>query len=219
MNTDPSITLLHDDLWLSPYVTSVFVALTEKGVPFSTQPVALANGEQRRAQFAASITARVPALRHGDFWLSESTAIVEYLEETFAAPQFASVLPSDPRERARARQVMGFVRSDVLEVRTERPTSMIFYASCRQDVAPLSESARMAADRLLVIADRFVPDGCTNIGSTWCVADLDLALMLQRLALTGERLSDKLQRYVDTNWSRESVQAFVNLPRAPYHDY
>jgi glutathione S-transferase len=219
VTSDSSITLFHDDLWMSPYVASVFVTLKEKGVAFSTQPIALETGEQHQPMFAATITARVPALQHGDFWLSESIAIVEYLEDIFAAPKFAPVLPSDPRDRARARQVMGFVRSDVHDVPKERPTAMIFYPERRANLAPLSERARKAADRLLTIADRFVLEGRTNICNEWSIADVDLTLMLQRLALTGEPLSDKLQRFVAANWSRPSMQAFVTLPRAPYHDY
>jgi hypothetical protein len=43
--------------------------------------------------------------------------------------------------------------------------------------------------------------------------------MLQRLALNGERLTEKLDRYVAANWLRPSVQAFVYLPRGAYHDY
>ena len=33
-----------------------------------------------------SLTAKVPALEHDDFWLAESSAIAEYLEEAFPPP-------------------------------------------------------------------------------------------------------------------------------------
>lgn len=215
-----TLTLFHDDLWLSPFVTSVYVALKEKGVAFSTQPVSLADGEQRKLPFAHdSITARIPAIQHSDFWLSESIAIVEYLDEVFAAPKFARVLPSDPKERARARQVMGFVRSDVREIPQERPTSTIFYPSMREGLKPLSERGKIAMARLLVIAERFIANDRQSVCSEWSIADVDLTMLLQRLALNGERLTDKLERYVAANWSRPSMQAFIDLPRGPYHDY
>jgi len=216
----PSITLFHDDLWLSPFVASVFVTLQEKGLPFRTQPILLADGAQREVQFAQpSITARVPAVKVDDFWLTESLAIVEYLEDVFGAPTYPRVLPADLRERARARQVMGFVRSDVREIPQERSTATFFYADRRASLKPLSEPGRIAMARLLVIAERFVSSERTTVCSEWSIADLDLTLMLQRIALNGERLTDKLERYVHANWSRPSVQAFINLPRAPYHDY
>lgn len=75
-----SLTLFHDDLWLSPFAASVFVALKEKGVPFSTHAISLADGEQRLLPFSReSIPARIPtiSIRQGDgseFWLSESIA-------------------------------------------------------------------------------------------------------------------------------------------------
>jgi hypothetical protein len=40
------------------------------------------------------LTARVPVLEHGAFPLSESSAIVEYLEDTFAPPRYPAMLPA-----------------------------------------------------------------------------------------------------------------------------
>ncbi len=220
-----SLTLFHDDLWLSPFVTSVYVTLKEKGIPFSTEAISLADGEQRKPPFAHdSITARIPAIRlhlpNGKHvWVSESTAIVEYLEECFVPPLFPRVLPVDTEERARARQVMGFVRTDVREIPHERPTSTLFYPERREGLMPLTERGRVAMARLLVIAERFVSNHRTTVCSEWSIADADLTLLLQRLALNGERLTDKLKRYVDANWSRPSMQSFIDLPRGPYHDY
>ena len=72
-----------------------------------------------------SLTARVPMLRHGDFYLSESSAIVEYLEDAF--PGTPRLLPADVRQRARARQLMAWVRSDLMPIREERSTHTLFY--------------------------------------------------------------------------------------------
>src|SRR5262245_23103012 len=92
----------------SPYVMSVFVALEEKKVPFSFQLLDLNRGEQHEPEFVAhSVTNRVPTLRHGAEWISESLAIIEYLEERFVAPEHPRLLPQDTVERARARMVMG----------------------------------------------------------------------------------------------------------------
>ena len=62
--------------WESPYVFSCFVALREKGIPFELRTWTLAAGEHRRGDYAnRSVTGRVPALAHGDFWLAESSAV------------------------------------------------------------------------------------------------------------------------------------------------
>src|SRR5688572_4486537 len=104
--------ILHaDGFWNSPYVFSVFVALTEKGLPFETRIVNLHERAQTAPAFQAlSVTSRVPVLEHGAFRLSESSAIVEYLEDSFAPPKYPALLPAAPRERARARQIMAWIR-------------------------------------------------------------------------------------------------------------
>ena len=109
------IKLYSDSHWLSPYGFSCFVALREKEIPFDYVAVSLPDKEQQRPEFRdRGITGRVPALEHDDFWLAESSAIIEYLEDTFAPPKHPRVLPTDPRQRARARQVMAWVRSDLM---------------------------------------------------------------------------------------------------------
>src|SRR5262245_41311201 len=122
-----NLTLYSDNNYFSPYVMSVFVALSEKDIPFTLQPVDLAGGVHIAAPYAAlSLTSRAPTLQLGDFALSESSAIVEYLDEAFPAPQYASVYPVNRELRARARQIQAWLRSDLLPIREERSTDVIF---------------------------------------------------------------------------------------------
>src|SRR5436190_19709142 len=117
------ITLYADTPWISPYVFSSFVALREKGVAFEVVDVDLDRGEQHAPQFrAASLTARVPMLCDGDLTLSESSAIAEYLEEAYPPPRHSRLFPAAAGDRARARQMMAWLRSDLLALREERPT-------------------------------------------------------------------------------------------------
>src|SRR5215470_2779257 len=107
--------VLHGEpLWISPYVCSSFVALREKGVPFEVVEVATFHGVHRRPEYRdRSVTAKVPALSHGEFWLAESSAIAEYLEEVFPSPAYPRLFPEDRHARARARQLMAWLRSDL----------------------------------------------------------------------------------------------------------
>src|SRR6201999_684380 len=101
-------------------------ALKEKALEFEASPVALEAGEQNTPRFRdPSITARVPALEHDDFWLAESMAIVDYLDEAF--PDAPRALPADLRERARARQVLSWLRSDLAVLRQQRSTATMFH--------------------------------------------------------------------------------------------
>src|SRR6516162_7058597 len=124
----PPLVLYGSALWNSPYVLSAFVGLTEKRLPFEVRTVALQEGAQRAAGYVeTSFTAHVPALRDGDFSLSESSAIIEYLDEKWPAPAHPALLPRDLRARARARQLMAWVRSDLGPIRDERSSEYVFH--------------------------------------------------------------------------------------------
>ena len=138
--------------------------------------------------------------------MSESSAITEYLEEVFPPPAFARVIPPDPMARARVRQVQAWLRSDLLPIREERPTTVIFQTACNK---PLSEKARLAADRLVRAAETLLEDHGSSLFGEWCIADTDLALMLNRLVASGDAVPEELAAYVQNQWQRSSVQAWV----------
>jgi glutathione S-transferase len=209
------LTLWVDAFWISPYAFSAFVALEEKGLDYAVEIVALHENAQRRPEYAErSLTARVPMLRHGDFHLSESSAIVEYLDDAF--PGTPRMLPTDVRQRARARQLMAWIRSDLMPIREERSTHTLFYQRARN---PLSPGAEAAVRRLLSAAEAVVPEGGTLLFGSFTAADADLALMLQRLRIGGHPLTSRLTRFVDLVWNRPSVRKFTERSRPSYVPY
>jgi glutathione S-transferase len=209
------LTLWVDAFWISPYAFSAFVALEEKQLPYDVEEVAMHRAENRAPDYAQhSLTARVPMLRHGDFFLSESSAIAEYLDDAFpAAPR---LLPADLKQRARARQVMAWVRSDLMPIREERSTNTIFYEPATE---PLSRAAERAAAKLLAATDALLAPGATSLFGAFSIADADLTLMLQRLGKSGHPLGDKVQRFVDATWSRPSVGKWVDRKRETFIPY
>jgi glutathione S-transferase len=214
--SDPLV--LHvDGFWSSPYAFAAYVCLTEKGLPFQVREVNLHERAQAAPTFQSkSVTARVPVLEHGAFALSESSAIIEYLEETFAPPAYPAMLPSDRRERARARQIMAWIRSDLGPLREERPTSTIFYEPARQ---PLSLVGAAAAEKLIRVASAFIPEGRSTLFDTFCIADADLAMMLQRLVANKQSVPSKLRDFALAQWQRPSIRSFVEHQRKPYVPY
>jgi glutathione S-transferase len=217
--TPPHLVLYGNAMWTSPYVLSCFVALTEKQLPFEVQAVALQEGEQRSAEYVeTSYTARVPALVDGDFSMSESSAIVEYLEDKWPPPAHPRLLPRDLCDRARARQIMAWLRSDLGRIREERSAEYVFYPpGVLPPLPPLSRIAVRAVEKLVSFADRVVADDGGCLFGAWCIADTDLAMMLQRLVKTNEALPDHLRAFAEREWQRPSVQTFVNAPRPPQH--
>ena len=210
MTIDP-FQLSVDSTFCSPYAMSAFVALSEKRLPFTLQKIDLDRHENLQPTFSDStLTARVPALQQGEFVLTESSAICEYLEDAFPAPQWAALYPSDVRERARARQIQAWLRSDLMPIREERTTAVVFIAP---NPAPLSDRALQARARLIHVAEHLIDARRTHLFSDWCIADTDLALMLNRLVMNGDPMPEKLRDYASQQWQRPSVQAWVLQPR------
>jgi glutathione S-transferase len=206
-------------MWSSPYVLSCFVGLTEKKVPFEVRTVALDEGAQRAPDYVrTSFTARVPALVDGDFTLSESSAIIEYLEDKWPGPEHPPLLPPNIEARARARQIMAWVRSDLGPLREERSSEYVFFPlPALPAPKPLSPAAKQAVEKLVGFAERVVPaDGGTLFGD-WCIADTDLAMMLQRLVKTTEPLPPRLRAFAEREWQRPSVRAFLEAERPARH--
>src|SRR3954469_8119736 len=123
-----ALTLYVDRFWISPYAFSNFVMLEEKKVPYTVKEIGLDKKDHYDPEYRKnSLTGRIPAIDHDGFWLTESNAIDDYLEDAFPAPQHPRLYPSDIRERARARQLMAWVRSDLMPIRDERATHTMFY--------------------------------------------------------------------------------------------
>lgn len=202
--------LYADAQFASPYAMSVFVSLREKRLPFELSTVDLGSGANHAQNYAVqSLTQRVPTLVHGDFSLSESSAITEYLDDAFPETQ---VYPEDKYLRARARQVQAWIRSDLMPIRQERSTEVVFYGRV---AAPLTAGARAAVQKLFFAAESLLTGTTSNLFGQWCIADTDLALMLNRLVLNGDTVPTKLADYAAHQWERSSVQQWVALARPP----
>lgn len=206
----PALTLYVDSNFISPYAMACFVALTEKQLPFELKPIDIDAGDHLLAPYRdLAPIGRVPMLVHGDggqdvIVLNESSAIIEYLDELFPAPEYAPLLPGDVVQRAKARQVMAWIRSDLLALRAERTTVSVFIEPTS---TPLTEAGQGAAERLIRIAERLI-DGDHLFGA-WSIADTDLALMLNRLVKNGDPVPERLAAYVRAQWQRPSVQAWL----------
>ena len=95
--------ILHH-LWLSPFCRKVRVALAEKGLEFELKAE---NLWQRRPEFLAMNPAGdVPVLVDNESGaLADSTAIAEYLEESFPLPP---LVPGDAIARAEVRRLVAW---------------------------------------------------------------------------------------------------------------
>uniref|UniRef100_A0A3Q2PAF6 glutathione transferase n=1 Tax=Fundulus heteroclitus TaxID=8078 RepID=A0A3Q2PAF6_FUNHE len=97
---------LYLDLFSQP-CRSVFMFAKKNNIPFEFKKVSLMDGEHYGDDFGKiSIIRKVPALRDGDFCLSESIAIMVYLAEKFQTPDFW--YPADLQQRARVNEYLSW---------------------------------------------------------------------------------------------------------------
>lgn len=195
--------------FVSAFAMSAFVALKEKQLSFDLVTLDLKARENYQASYRdVSLTCKIPTLVHEGFALSESSAIAEYLEEV--TPGHNKLFPLDIRQRARARQLQAWLRSDLLVIRKERPADLIYFG--KKD-NPLSDEALAAVGRLFFVADRLLEEGADHLFGDWSIADTDLAIMLNRLLANGDQVPARLAAYVRRQWDRDSVRAWMDMAR------
>ncbi len=87
------------------------IALNLKGLAYEQQPIHLRKNEQRREDYlACNPQGLVPTLEDGGELLTQSLAIIEYLDETHPAPP---LLPHDAVGRARVRSLAQTIACDI----------------------------------------------------------------------------------------------------------
>ena len=81
---------------VSPFVRKVAAYCSEKSIAYDHVPVGL--NDPNPDFLAASPFRKIPALVDGDYALSDSSAIIHYLEARHPDP---ALIPADPRERGK----------------------------------------------------------------------------------------------------------------------
>lgn len=99
--------------WRSSASYRVRIALALKGIDAEIRPVHLVRdgGQQHQPDYLAlNPQGLVPSLVHGPLVLTQSLAIIEYLDERFPSPP---LLPATPAERARVRMFAQTIACDI----------------------------------------------------------------------------------------------------------
>lgn len=185
--------------WRSSSAWRVRIALEWKGLAWENVPVHLvADGGQQHgpAHVARNPMRQVPVLELDDGrLLSQSVAIVEYLEETHPTP---ALMPADPYRRAVVRQLVEIVNSGIQPLQNLRVLAAMEAAGvdrvawARQVIEPglraLQDLARPHAGRFLVgdqpsLADVYLVPQLYNARRFGCdLVPLDLLTRVEQAA-------------------------------------
>jgi glutathione S-transferase len=198
---------LHNSIGPNPRVVRIFLA--EKGLDVPLVPVDLMAGENRREPYLSKNPAGgLPCLELDDgSFLSEITAICEYIEEKKPAPV---LIGRTPEERAATRRWVRRIDLNIVEPMANgfRYAEGLALFKSRMHVIP------QAADDLKAIAREKLAwlDGQMRgpwiVGDRFTLADILLFAFLEFGAQTGQKLDEKLLNLND--WygrvaARESV--------------
>ena len=158
----------------------VRIALHLKGLAYDYLPVHLARGEQKKPAFAA-VTAEglVPVLElDDDRRLTQSMAIIEYLDETHPQPP---LLPADALGRARVRALACTVACDIHPVNNLRVLNYLRDTLYADDAARSNWALHWMALGLRALEQHLAREPATGLcchGDTPTLADCCLVPQL-----------------------------------------
>lgn len=195
---------------ISPFVRKVLAFAAEKGVELELQRVGI--GDPNPDFQAASPFRKMPALRDGDYCLSDSSAIVHYLDAKFPEP---ALIPADPQERGKVVWYDEFADTVLFDCGRK-----IFF---NRIVAPRflkregDEAAAEAAERkelppLLDYLEQVVPDAEGYlVGRQLTLADIAVASPFANFGHVGISLDayPRTRAYVERMLARPSFAAMV----------
>jgi glutathione S-transferase len=191
---------------LSPFVRKTMVFAAEKGVDFELK-------SQMDPDFkAVSPFGKMPAFRDGDFSISDSTAIITYLEAIKPEP---NLIPTEPKARARAIWYEEF--GDTIigacggKIFFNRVVSPKFFGR-PGDLAAADEAQKTEFPRLMDYLESVAPASGYLVEDRLTLADIAVASPLATL-MHGECHMDvkshpKAHAYVSRIWERP---AFAKL--------
>jgi glutathione S-transferase len=201
---------------LSPFVRKVLVFGAEKGMALDLQSTGL--GSSDPAFLEASPFRKMPGLRDGDFAISDSSAIVHYLEAKQPEP---TLIPAEPRARARTIWFDEFADT----ILTACGAKMFFnrvvaprFLGRAGDLDAADKAEREDLPPILDYLERVVPGpGGFLVGDGLTLADIAVASPFANLShmdvAVDEARHPRVRAYVDSILSRPSFAGWIERER------
>ena len=179
----------------------VRIALAEKGLDYEDKVVDLPGGASHQPDFLAlNPFGQVPVLEDAGRPMAESTAILEYLEETHPEP---ALMPASPSARADVRQLMCWSNGPWMTSwkRWVAPASMGF-----PDTAEVKAQGREALDQHLeVLAGRLAR--ADWLAGDYSLADICYAPLVLIADRAGLSTGPAVAAWLDRLRARPAVQS------------
>jgi glutathione S-transferase len=200
---------------VSPFVRKVLAYAIEKGIDLPLTPVGL--GDPNPDFIAASPFKKMPAFTDGDFSISDSTAIITYLEAKHPEP---ALLPADPANRAR---VMWFDEfADTIAMPAIGPAFfhrvvMPKFMGTEGDMAAADKAEHELFPPICVYLEGVIPASGFLVGDAFSLADIAVASVFVNAAHGGMVIDTatypKLTAYIAAMHARPSFVDWIRRER------
>jgi glutathione S-transferase len=199
---------------ISPFVRKVLAFAAEKEIELESRPLGLGSDDPEFR--AASPFGKIPALQDGDFSISDSSAIVAYLEAVKPDPV---LIPSEPRARAQTIWFDEFADTVLFDCgrimffnRLVAPR----FLNREGDLAAADKAEREQLPAILDYLERVAPEAGYLVGDSLTLADIAVASPFVNLSHVGVEVGDrpKLRAYVDAILARPSFKQWIDRETA-----
>ena len=201
---------------LSPYVRKCVVFGHEKGLELEVKSAGLGRGGPEFA--AASPFGKIPGFQDGDFAISDSSAIVAYLEAKFPEP---GLIPTEPCARARtiwfdelADTIVMAAGTAIFINRFVKPR--VRKLECDHDAADAAEAEQLPP--VLDYLERAIPESGFLVEDRLTLADIAVASPFATLGCIGVTVDParypRTAAFVEAMHARPSFAAIIAKDQA-----
>ena len=201
---------------MSPYVRKTIVFATEKGLDFE---VVMASAQMGPPEFLqASPFGKMPGFKDGDFLISDSTAIITYLDTIKPEP---NLIPTEAKARARTIWYEEFGDTIVAacggKIFFNRVVSPKFFGQ-PGDLAAADEAQKTEFPKLMDYLESVAPASGFLVEDRFTLADIAVASPLATLALGDCQIDaarhPKAKAYVSRIWERPAFAKLIAQEKA-----
>ena len=203
---------------LSPFVRKTLAFGTEKGLDVQLVAAGLGQGPPEFKQ--ASPFGKMPGFQDGDFMISDSTAIITYMEAVKPDP---NLIPADPKARARAIWYEEFadtiVGACVGKVFFNRVVAPRFLGR-DGDLAAADEAQSVEFPKLVDYLETVIPASGYLVEDRITLADIAVASPFANLSHAGCPIDPashpKTAAYIDAILARPSYAGMIAREKAMF---
>lgn len=201
---------------LSPFVRKVLAYGAEKGIELDHKPLGL--GSDDPGFLASSPFRKIPGFSDGDFSISDSSAIIHYLEAKYPEP---ALIPAEPQARARTIWFDEFADTILCVCGAKMFFNRIVaprFLGREGDLETADKAEKEELPPILDYLERTIPDSGWLVGEGITLADIAVATAFANFRHLGMTIDSsrypKVAAFADRMLARPSFAGWVERETA-----